>query len=232
MSHETAASAKAAARVRARQHLGGHAAAAGSRAVSPTVSPAQSQDVPAQARADVPPAHDGVSTWELAAGVRELAVVLDDIAASIVAAFLPLPDELDLRGLFAILQTAGTSIVVPRVKGEALEFVMYDAEQTRLGRFGINEPTGDQTRSLDQCAAVLVPALACDAAGHRLGRGGGYYDRALTGIGAHVWKVGCVIDANLWPAGEVPVEPHDVVLDAVLTPERLLVLREPSSPRS
>ena len=163
----------------------------------------------------------------LSAGLHDLADTLGHTGARFVAGFLPLPGEVDLRGLFASLRSRGVTVVVPRVNGSALEFARYDPLRIRKGRFGINEPTDDDTCALEQCAAVVVPALACDRSGRRLGRGGGYYDRALANAPAGIWKVGCVIDANLWPAGEVPVEPHDVSLDAVVTPSRLLVLNAP-----
>jgi 5-formyltetrahydrofolate cyclo-ligase len=64
------------------------------------------------------------------------------------------------------------------------------------------------------CDVVLVPALAVDAAGHRLGRGGGSYDRALAGVEAPV--VALLHDGELLAA--VPVEVHDVAVTAVATP--------------
>jgi 5-formyltetrahydrofolate cyclo-ligase len=63
---------------------------------------------------------------------------------------------------------------------------------------------------------VLVPALAVDAAGNRLGRGGGSYDRALARVGGQVPVIALLYDAELLPA--VPVMPHDQRVRAVARP--------------
>lgn len=164
--------------------------------------------------------HPGV----LAPGLHRLAAVLATMRADIVAGFLPLTTEMDLRPLFGMLRARGSSVVIPRIEAAALTFHPYDPARTRIGAFGITEPVGSAVVPLTMCAAVLVPALACDSAGNRLGRGGGFYDRALAELPAHVWKVGCVLDSNVWPIGEIPLEPHDVALDAVLTPQQLIVI--------
>jgi 5-formyltetrahydrofolate cyclo-ligase len=84
------------------------------------------------------------------------------------------------------------------------------------GAFCLLEPTGPAvaTERLRDAAAVVVPALAVDRAGHRLGRGGGFYDRALAAV--EIPTVAVVFDDELMD--ELPVEPHDVPVGAVLTP--------------
>ncbi|MEO7234981.1 MAG: 5-formyltetrahydrofolate cyclo-ligase [Lapillicoccus sp.] len=69
-------------------------------------------------------------------------------------------------------------------------------------------------------AVVVVPALAVDLAGHRLGQGGGSYDRALPRRAAGALVVAMLHDDELLPAGTVPVDAHDVGVDAVVTPGR------------
>lgn len=172
----------------------------------------------AQTQGDVGPARD------VQPGLQVLVRELRSRQVHTVAGFLALPGEVDLREVYAQLQADGVRIVVPRVRGERMEFSAYDPTSLSVGRFGITEPTADDVLALDACQAVLVPALACDESGHRLGRGGGYYDRALAGLPPQVWKVGCVPDALLWPHGQVPVGAHDVRMDAVVTPRRLLLV--------
>lgn len=227
-SPETAA-AKAAARRRARARASATPDANATRHLSPSdglsvhAAPhALGHDSPDMRAPESGSAHE--HSGVLASGLHELAAVLTTMRADIVAGFLPLTAELDLRPLFALLRARGSSVVIPRVKGAALTFHPYDQERTRIGAFGITEPVGSAAVPLTMCAAVLVPALACDSDGNRLGRGGGFYDRALAELPAHVWKVGCVVDANVWPVGEIPLEPHDVTLDAVLTPQQLIVI--------
>ncbi len=85
------------------------------------------------------------------------------------------------------------------------------------GRRGLSEPPGSDA-SLASADVVVVPGVAYDAAGRRLGRGGGSYDRALASVRVPVVAVATddeVVD-------EVPVEPHDVRVDVVVTPTRVL----------
>lgn len=92
---------------------------------------------------------------------------------------------------------------------------------------GLLEPAGPRlgADAVAECDVVLVPALAVDAEGHRLGRGGGSYDRALTRTGGLV--VALLHDGELLPA--VPVEAHDVAVGAVTTPAAgLLHLPQPT----
>lgn len=146
-----------------------------------------------------------------------------------VAAYVPLPGELDVLPILASLLHHGVRVVVPRILGEDLEFADYEPTQLSAGQFGIREPAQSaRTISLAQCDAILVPALACDLVGGRLGRGRGFYDRALANVPMAAWKVGCVVAANLWRAGDVPTEPHDVRMDAVAT--ELAVINVTASP--
>lgn len=78
--------------------------------------------------------------------------------------------------------------------------------------------------ALAQADIILVPALAIDEDGVRLGQGGGWYDRALLIAPQGTPIVGVVFDEELLPGGTLPMEPHDHLLDAVITPTRFLHL--------
>lgn len=78
--------------------------------------------------------------------------------------------------------------------------------------------------ALAQADIILVPALAIDEDGVRLGQGGGWYDRALLTATEGTPIVGVVFDEELLPGGTLPMEPHDHLLDAVITPTRFLLL--------
>ena len=69
--------------------------------------------------------------------------------------------------------------------------------------------------------AVFVPALALDRTGTRLGHGAGWYDRALAGIPSSITTIGVVHRGDLLPAGDIPREPHDQSVQAVLTEREL-----------
>ena len=90
----------------------------------------------------------------------------------------------------------------------------------RPGRFGILEPAKDCPEiPLNQLDLILVPGVAFDLNGHRLGRGRGYYDRLLAQ--ADGIKCGVAFDEQIQP--ELPAEPHDIAMDYLLTPTRWLV---------
>jgi 5-formyltetrahydrofolate cyclo-ligase len=143
-------------------------------------------------------------------------------AAMTVAAFVDAGREPPTRPLLDALSAAGVTVLLPRVDGTALQWATYDGPASlRPGSFGLWEPSGPalSADALDGTDVVVVPALAVDRAGHRLGRGGGYYDRALAGVRRPV--VAVVFDDEL--LDEVPAEPHDVPVAAVLSPERGMV---------
>ncbi len=103
-------------------------------------------------------------------------------AAPAVLAFAALPDEPDTLPLLRAALAAGKRLYLPRVAGKALETVpVRDLAALAPGAYGIREPAGPAA-PLPPGALALVPCLAMDAHGVRLGRGGGYYDRFLAGF--------------------------------------------------
>ena len=102
---------------------------------------------------------------------------------------------------------------LPRVNGLNLEILPYAKSRLHLGAFNIEEPDGDDTTSIDQIDMVVVPAVAYDRRGNRVGRGKGYYDRLLNDTRAI--KVGVAYDFQL--VDEIDAETHDVAVDYVIT---------------
>jgi 5,10-methenyltetrahydrofolate synthetase len=91
------------------------------------------------------------------------------------------------------------------------------------GRFGILEPGSHcRTVPLNQLDLVLVPGVAFDKQGRRLGRGYGYYDRLLASIGG----IKCAIAFDEQLAIQIPVESHDILLDCIVTPSCWLDVRQ------
>jgi 5-formyltetrahydrofolate cyclo-ligase len=135
---------------------------------------------------------------------------------AVVAAYVPAPEEPGHGRLPDVLPGRVLLPVVP-ASGRELSW----AEHTGLlapGRFGLQEPTGRRLPPavLATADVVVVPALAVAADGTRLGRGGGWYDRALTHARADAVLVAVVFDDELLPA--VPAGPHDRRVTAVVTP--------------
>ena len=149
----------------------------------------------------------------------------------VVCAYLPLPTEPLPPALLDRLTAAGVRVLVPVVAADGpLDWTDYPAPTTS-GPFGIAEPVGRRLGASAVIGAdvVLIPALAVDPAGHRLGRGGGHYDRSLAllpvdPVGTGVQKaelIAVLFDDELSPA--VPFDGHDITVDAVVTPDGGLV---------
>ena len=102
-----------------------------------------------------------------------------------VALFSSVPGEVDSAPILEVAQRAGMQILLPRMRtGSTLEFVPVEGfEDLVRGRYGVRQPGGEmRARPLQPDAIVLVPGVAFDRQGGRLGRGAGYYDRALARI--------------------------------------------------
>ena len=131
------------------------------------------------------------------------------IPGDCIGAFWPIGDEIDIRPLLLALDRP---LALPVVRGRqsALAFGLWrPGDPLRPGPFGTMEPTGPEVRP----DTLLVPLLAFDACGNRLGYGGGHYDRTLSRTDVH--GIGVAYAAQRVAA--VPVGPDDRRLDAVLT---------------
>jgi 5-formyltetrahydrofolate cyclo-ligase len=143
--------------------------------------------------------------------------------ACVVLVYWPLTGEVDLRSMITSGLAAGKKMLLPKYVTErgcytAAAVVNLDADLVD-GQFGIREPASSAVEvPLESVDLVLVPGLAFDLSGARLGRGRGYYDRILANVrGA---KCGVAFDEQLEP--KLPTEPHDVRLDYLLTPSKFL----------
>ena len=134
--------------------------------------------------------------------------------ASTVMLYHALPDEPDTHSLLE-KYAASKTIVLPCVEGDDIVPRVYRCEQDlRIGAYGIAEPIGPVFEDLPAISFILVPGVAFDAAGHRLGRGKGYYDRFLSALPALPYLLGTCFAWQEIP--HVPAEPHDALMDAVL----------------
>ena len=136
-----------------------------------------------------------------------------------VAGFWPLPGEIDIRPVLTALHGRGHPIVLPETppRGQPLVFRRWAPGDALLpGRFGTQHPEGDPADP----EWLLVPLLAFDSAGNRLGYGAGYYDRTLAGLPGRV-AVGCAFAAQQVAA--VPVDHTDAQLDAIATERGVIV---------
>jgi 5-formyltetrahydrofolate cyclo-ligase len=153
-----------------------------------------------------------------AAAADAIADVLSSRLAGtgVVAAYVPTAEE---PGHGRLPQALPGRLLLPVVpaRGHELSWAEHDG-RLAPGRFGLLEPTGPRlpAGALATADAVVVPALAVAADGTRLGRGGGYYDRALSAARADAVLVAVVFDEELLP--HVPAGAHDRRVTAVVTP--------------
>lgn len=152
---------------------------------------------------------------------RRILAGLDFPQGSVVSAYWAMGDELDCRALIQSLHDSGCVIGLPVVvgKGQPLVFRRWTPETHFIpGGFGTQIPTPDSPEVLPE--RLIVPLLAFDAVGYRLGYGGGFYDRTLAGLRAKktITAVGVGFNDQLVP--QVPHGPSDQRLDWLLTDKR------------
>lgn len=157
------------------------------------------------------------SACERALGLRELA------CARLVLCYAAMPEELDPSHLAKVLRDRGVAVAYPRIEAPGVLGVHVVGDESSLvsGMFGIREPAEDaprvEPRAID---AAIVPGVAFDEQCWRLGYGGGYYDRLLPLLRPDAARIGLAYDEQVLVT--IPAEEHDVRLDAVVTPTRVV----------
>ena len=139
-----------------------------------------------------------------------------------ILAYWPLPDEVDIRPLIDQLVAEGKTVVLPKVTGdETMELRRYTSRaDLQEGAFHIMEPIGEPFTDYDKIDVALIPGMAFDAAGHRLGRGRGYYDRflstSLLSLATRHLPLKIGVCFPFQRVSKVPSEPHDVCMDVLV----------------
>ncbi len=158
-----------------------------------------------------------------AAEAAAITAALADLAGESgrLVAYLPVGSEPGSPELPEELAARGVTTLLPVVVGDELCWAEYrGAGELASGPFGTRHPRGAacRTAELAGVAAMALPAMALDRAGNRLGKGGGYYDRALPSLPAGVRLIAVVRDVEV--VERLPSKPHDVPVHGVLTPGR------------
>lgn len=140
--------------------------------------------------------------------------------AKIVLFFAPLRDEPDIWPAISVALKEGKQVSLPKLDPAGFTYSaspVQSLEDLTPGKFGILEPRHSAAATpLNRLDLVLVPGVAFDSHGGRLGRGKGYYDRLLSAVNGT--KCGVAFDEQIVDA--VPVGPMDVRLNCILTPTR------------
>ncbi|MDE7115192.1 MAG: 5-formyltetrahydrofolate cyclo-ligase [Muribaculaceae bacterium] len=130
-----------------------------------------------------------------------------------------LPDELSTRA-FLTKWSNRKRFYLPRVNGVNLEILPYDETRLELGAFHIEEPTGNDVVNPDDIDLIIVPGVAYDNRGNRIGRGKGFYDRLLRSMRAT--KIGVGYEFQI--VSEIQAESHDVKMDMVISPGACMIV--------
>ncbi len=143
-------------------------------------------------------------------------------SGSVIAGFWPLAGEIDIRPLLLALAGRGHPVVLPvtPARGNPLSFQRWRPGDVLVQeRFGTVRPTGEPMAP----DLLLVPLLAFDGCGRRLGYGGGFYDRTLAGLPGRI-AIGCAFAAQHVDC--VAADVHDIPLQAVATERGLMLPKD------
>ncbi|MCA1745185.1 MAG: 5-formyltetrahydrofolate cyclo-ligase [Bacteroidales bacterium] len=160
------------------------------------------------------------SPQQLSEESREIVEAIEQLEvfqkAHTILAYWPISGEVDLRDLLNRWQTK-KELLLPVVKDDFLEIRLFEGENNLAAglAYGILEPTGAPFKAFRKIDLVLVPGVAFDREGYRLGRGKAYYDRLLPKL-TNAHKLGVGFSFQL--VDQVPSEPHDELMDAVVIP--------------
>jgi 5-formyltetrahydrofolate cyclo-ligase len=163
--------------------------------------------------------------WDPACGAALAQQVLREVpppAAAVVSGFWPIGQEIDIRPLLLALYERGHPIVLPETpkRGNSLIFRIWCPGSVMVQeRFGTLRPDGE----VRQPDFLLVPLLAFDRRGYRVGYGAGYYDRTLAGLPGR-FRLGVAYSAQ--ELDEVPAGPYDERLDAVATERGVIFCKD------
>jgi 5-formyltetrahydrofolate cyclo-ligase len=178
-------------------------------------------------RAEVRSARDGMAAeirgrGSAAASLR--AIEAPEVAtARVVLAYFALPAEIDPLAAVWAMRRRGATIAYPRVEAPGIlgVYAVDDERDLVPGTFGLSHPGELATPvELHHIDVVIVPGMAFDERGRRLGYGGGYYDRLLPRLRPDCARVGVAFDEQI--LAEIPAEPHDGAVDLIVTPTRTI----------
>lgn len=134
--------------------------------------------------------------------------------AKTIYGYLPYNQEVRTVPMLAQALKDGKKVAVPKVYGDEMKFLyLDDLTAVAKGYAGIPEPIADEPLAQDETALVLMPGLAFDPQGHRIGYGGGFYDKFLAAEPNHPTLALCY-EFQMLP--KLDVEDHDIPVDTVL----------------
>jgi 5-formyltetrahydrofolate cyclo-ligase len=164
---------------------------------------------------------DGLSAEQRATASAMIAQRASELLVDrqVVALYAPKGSEVDTLAIDENLRARGTRVVYPRIVDDQRVLAFHEVWPDKLvaARFGLHEPRADWRNQvgLVEIDAFVVPGLAFDRAGGRLGFGRGHYDATLAAASPSALRVGLAFEAQL--VDDVPGEAHDIALNVIVT---------------
>ena len=154
-------------------------------------------------------------------GIFELSKTTGDVCI-----YMSLKEEPPTKDLIKEVRKLGRNVWLPRIEGNNLLWVK-NPDNFAKGPYGIDEPVGQAVLAKDitNLGAIILPALAVDVNGTRLGKGKGYYDRVLAQVNENVKRIVLLFDLEF--ILEIPQEAHDQPVHTIATPYRSIHFTTP-----
>lgn len=144
--------------------------------------------------------------------------------AGIIFFFASFKSEVDTTEMIKTSLSTGKRVVLPKVDKEKHGLVLHEIQDFGVltpGCMGIPEPPSEERQvSISDVDIAIIPGAGFDAAGNRIGYGGGYYDRLLSGLEKHIPVIAPAYEEQL--VDSIPSESHDIRIDMIVTDKRLI----------
>jgi|TARA_B110001454_G_C12544375_1_gene360845 5-formyltetrahydrofolate cyclo-ligase len=150
-----------------------------------------------------------------------------------ILAFWPLSSEPDITDALEKLLGSGKTICLPYIDGNSIiPLAVKDLSTLVRSKIGVYtaDPASAEEFAPGSLDLIIIPGLAFSTCGKRLGRGGGYYDRFLTGISSRIYKVAVAFDLQI--CSFIPIEPHDSSVHSIITESRIHAREQGIKPTS
>jgi 5-formyltetrahydrofolate cyclo-ligase len=156
---------------------------------------------------------------------HQLLSLREFLDAEIVFFYASFRSEVETHTMIKESLEMGKRVVLPKVRKEGHGVMLYeikDINELSLGHMGIPEPSFNDAYSLsiDEVDIIVVPGVAFDYSGNRLGYGGGYYDMLLAQKNKKTPIIALAYEEQL--VDEIPSEPHDIKIDIIITDKRVI----------
>ena len=177
---------------------------------------------------------EGTDRARSSAALAETLLTLPELAdATAIGGYWPTAAEVDLRYVWSQLHERGVQVHLPRIDagpsehGARMEFVRWTPEvEMRPNRFAVPEPVGDSAPVAD-LDVLVVPCVAVDRHGTRVGMGAGYYDRTLAEVHPRPALVGAAFECQVFE--RIEARSWDIAMDLVATEARVTRIPDPQN---